>query len=69
MPPWYHGLVSRKLLAHLYNPAQDVFLLCVFGLSVLPTLLIIEWIIAFSTFLKNNLRQVWRSATLLKNTK
>ena len=45
----------RELLAHLCNPAQDVFLLCVFGPSVPPTLLTLEWITAFSAFLENNL--------------
>jgi hypothetical protein len=45
----------RELLAHLCNLAQDVFLLCVFGPSVPPTLLTIEWITAFSAFLENNL--------------
>ena len=40
---------------HLCNPAEDVFLLRVLGPSVPPTLLTVEWITAFSAFLKTTL--------------
>lgn len=44
----------RQLLAQLCNQALDVFLLCILGPSVPPTLLTVEWIVTFPPFLKSS---------------